>query len=121
MNQEWRTRAACRGKDPAWWETPPSRSGKLTRPLVEAARRGLGHCGTCPVRYECELDAEASEFEPIGVIRAGTAYNHNGIPARPCGYCEQPILSRKESAEYCCNNCANSAAYHAARTERLAA
>lgn len=47
---EWHTRAACRGSDPGLWE---ERTGQSLR-----AQR---ICAGCPVRQDCQWDAEVWE------------------------------------------------------------
>lgn len=63
-SQEWRTRAACRGTDPALWDTP-------TYAKVEeiSIPEQLAMCKGCPVLRECAADSALARDR--GIIRAG--------------------------------------------------
>ncbi|GGM53670.1 WhiB family transcriptional regulator [Dactylosporangium sucinum] len=120
MNQEWRLHAACRGTDPAMWDSPTYRSGADTRREVAAARVAMAYCATCPVWADC--DDGALRRPPVGVIRAGRAYDGEGQPSKDCERCGEPILTRnRASARFCSVNCKNLTHYHAAQRERIAA
>lgn len=63
-SQEWRTRAECRGTDPALWDTP-------TRAKVEeiSIPEQRAMCKACPVLRECAADSALARDR--GIIRAG--------------------------------------------------
>lgn len=74
-NQEWRTRAACRGTDPDLWESPTClRADGLDR----ADQRKI--CESCPVLRECAADSALSK--DVGVIRAGVPIALTGTTGR---------------------------------------
>jgi hypothetical protein len=52
VNNGWRDRAACAGKDTAWWLADPS-----TDPAAVYLARTI--CATCPVRPDCAAEALA--------------------------------------------------------------
>jgi WhiB family transcriptional regulator, redox-sensing transcriptional regulator len=54
----WQDRAACRGHDPAFWDTEPSRSREIAQ--------GKRICRECPVQLQC-LDWAVVNKEPVGV------------------------------------------------------
>jgi len=59
QNDRWWHRAACAGRDPAWWSSED-------RPMWPAAVR---LCLSCPVRESCLAEAVAQRDN--GVIRGG--------------------------------------------------
>lgn len=63
-DQEWRTRAACRGTDPALWDTPTH----LKHDDI-AIPEQLAMCKGCPVLRECAADSALARDS--GTIRAG--------------------------------------------------
>jgi Transcription factor WhiB len=117
---DWRQHAACRGTDSHLWDTPPHKPGPDRDHLIATARQAFTICSRCTVQAACAADA--GQQQVIGVIRAGIAYDSDGTPSRACGHCGWQIVARNGTlAKYCSSNCANLAAYHAARTERVAA
>lgn len=63
-SQEWRTRAACRGTDPALWDTP-----HYMQPSSLEIDRQIELCSSCPVLRQCAADSVLAGDS--GVIRAG--------------------------------------------------
>lgn len=109
MSGDWRDDAACRGKDPTMWDTPQARAGQAETTVV-AARHALAVCAGCPVAVDCHLESTANR--PLGVIRAGIAYDDYGIPANHCQHCGAPILGRNgRAADYCTDLCQSRAAW----------
>jgi len=67
--------ALCRGRDPEWWDFHS-----------DGARLALAICRRCPASAECA----AEEPKPLGVIRAGVAYNDEGTVLSLCPTCGYP-------------------------------
>jgi hypothetical protein len=89
----WQDRAVCDGMDPDLFESPGRARGwgLDRRAEIKRCRIALAACATCPVRRQCDEDAQ--RFKPTGVIRAGHVYNDVGRKARLCPVCRRPILS----------------------------
>lgn len=102
---DWRERAACRGKDPDWWELV---GGKETAGNLKARRI----CGGCPVSVECrELADQTGSW---GMIFAGQAYSKpRYLTVTPmqstCKHCARPILITKAYTVYCSPLCRSAA------------
>lgn len=70
-DQEWRTRAECRGTDPELWDTPSClRQNNIDIPEQTAI------CRSCPVLRECAADSALARDS--GVIRAGIPISTTG-------------------------------------------
>lgn len=74
-DQEWRTRAACRGTDPKLWDTP----NRLKHDDI-AIPEQLAMCKACPVLRECAADSVLAR--DCGTIRAGIPVAGTGSVGR---------------------------------------
>lgn len=74
-SQEWRTRASCRGTNPALWDTPTH----LKHDDI-AIPEQLAMCKGCPVLRECAADSALAK--DAGVVRAGVPIASTGGTGR---------------------------------------
>ena len=56
----WRQRAACKGRNPAWWMGILDQHGWVRYPYAEQAK---AICEACPVRALCEIEATTTQSE----------------------------------------------------------
>lgn len=84
---------SCRGLPAQWWETGD-----------DGNRLALTICGHCPARQDNHCRAGLPDPHPAGVIRAGLAYNDNGValPLCDCGY---PVLAYRGGPVGSCPRC----------------
>ena len=68
IGEDWRTRAACTGRDPRMWDT-----GNEGNEMAKAL------CSWCTVQAECTT----ANPEPVGIVVTGVAYDDYGKPAGP--------------------------------------
>lgn len=91
-----------------WWDT-----GHKNNPTA------INLCKTrCPLKQRNECKPRPNE-KPIGVIRAGKAYNGRGNPLKQCPICQQPMADYYNNSSPRCGNCTiadsqNPADHHAA-------
>lgn len=66
----------CTTRDPRWWDT-----------FNPGNAKAIDLCKTaCPFKDECERDPS----EPIGIVRAGVAYDDDTCPVDTCPVCKHP-------------------------------
>ncbi|MGV0868464.1 WhiB family transcriptional regulator [Corynebacterium kalidii] len=76
----WYERAACRGDDPALYETPKNLAHAWARGDLAKVRDGMtaaARCDTCPVIRQCARDALACQDH--ATIRAGVPVPDKGM------------------------------------------
>ena len=69
IDPQWRSRAACAGRDADMW--PEARTTQETTRLVRKAI--ATYCHGCPVKVECAITGQG---EPYGIW--GGVYRHKG-------------------------------------------
>lgn len=115
-DEDWRTRAACRGQDPALFFAPPSDT--------VARKTALTLCADCPVRTECLADALSVPFLEDHGIRAGLTerarrkMTRNLRPGVDSGKCDTNAgyYRHLRNHEDACDGCAEAhRAYNRAR------
>jgi WhiB family transcriptional regulator, redox-sensing transcriptional regulator len=72
----WRSRSACRDADPQLFDPPTSDDRSPRRINARLAKANI-FCGRCPVRVDCELEAQ---IERDSGVRGGVMYA-DGRPA----------------------------------------
>lgn len=77
VDEDWRTRAACRNTNPAWFDL--AKPGDFRQVLRN--KRAVRLCSGCPVFNSC--DALRREVRPEGVIFAGRARRVSKARAEP--------------------------------------
>jgi WhiB family redox-sensing transcriptional regulator len=79
-DQEWRTKAACRGQDARWWFPEDSNTGRAG--WRATAKRAISICVVdCPVRRQC-LEFALEMDERWGVWGGHTAEERAHIQRR---------------------------------------
>lgn len=107
---EWRTRAACKGLPVEWWFTE--------RGDFDTVVRARNVCKACPVRDEC-LNYGLANSPRVGMYGGKSMYNaRKGAVAtvRFCLWCGDSYKGRANTALYCSKDC-RQARNAAAKTE----
>ena len=107
---EWRTRAACKGLPVEWWFTE---RGDFTN--VKRAQRV---CADCPVRTDC-FNYGLTNSPAVGMYGGKSMYNARKgavAPVRFCLWCGDSYKGRANTALYCSEDC-RQARNAAAKTE----
>lgn len=99
---DWRNRAACRGRDPELWWPVDVR-------LTPAVQEALTICAECPVREQC-LAWAYEQGEQYGIWGGLTEQARSTGRPRTCRFCGNTFVPRRKRAdrpqEYCTRQCA---------------
>lgn len=114
----WRDRAACLDYPAEWWVIEPRGEAG-----TQLNRKAAAICLTCPVRWDCWVDAV--DQGDIGVIRAGARLGDppklDGFPIpKSCKTCGEDFLAFMRSEKNCGERCRERAGNQRAKERRAA-